>query len=122
MGQGDMMEALLDQLADELQKSASELYKHVMRQYLDQAIRSSNAQFHDNYFIGRLDVKLLPAQERDRGWEIFLLDYKISDLTPLVTIFTENVMQSFSSIFVFMLKLKKIQHSLSLSWALTMSN
>ena len=35
MGQGDMMEALLDQLADELQKSASELYKHVMRQYLD---------------------------------------------------------------------------------------
>lgn len=43
MGQGDMMEYLIDLLADELQKSATELYKHTMRSYLDTAIRSSNA-------------------------------------------------------------------------------
>lgn len=37
------MEYLIDLLADELQKHASELYKHTMRAYLDTAIRSSNA-------------------------------------------------------------------------------
>ena len=116
------MEYLIDLLADELQKHATELYKHTMRNYLDKAITSSNAQFHQPEFIGRLDVKLLPAQMNDRGWETFLLDYKVSDLTPLATIFTEDVMGYYSSIFCFMLKLKKIQHQLSLSWSLTMSN
>ena len=93
-----------------------------MRQYLDSAIRSSNAQYHHPDFIGRLDVKLLPAQDKDRGWETFLLDYKVSDSTPLATIFTDEVMGCYSKIFCFMLKLKKIQHSLSLSWGVTMSN
>ena len=82
-----------------------------MRQYLDQAIRSSNAQFHKQEFINRLDVKLLQAQEKDRGWETFLLDYKVSKpntVSPLPTIFTEEVMTRYKRIFSFMLKLKKI--------------
>ena len=116
------MEYLIDLLADELTKSASDIYKHTMRAYLDTAIRSSNAQFHKQEFISRLDVKLLQASEKDRGWETFLLDYKVSDLTPLSTIFTEEVMNNYNKIFSFMLKLKKIQHSLSLSWGVTMSN
>ena len=122
MGQGDMMEFLIELLADELQKHASELHKHNMRIHLDNAIRSSNAQFHPQEFISRLDVKLLPAQLNDRGWETFLLDYRVSDLTPLATIFTKDVMGCYSKIFCFMLKLKKIQHQLSLSWSITMSN
>ena len=116
------MEYLIDLLADELAKSASDIYKHTMRAYLDTAIRSSNAQFHKPEFINRLDVKLQEYQEKDRGWETFLLEYKVSDLTPLSTIFTEEVMQKYNKIFSFMLKLKKIQHSLSLSWGVTMSN
>ena len=96
-----------------------------MRAYLDTAIRSSNAQFHDQEFISRLDVKLLQPQDKDRGWETFLLDYKVTKpntVSPLSTIFTEEVMNCYSKIFSFMLKLKKIQHSLSLSWGVTMSN
>ena len=46
----------------------------------------------------------------DRGYEVFLLDYKVSDLTPLATVFTEDVMASYANIFRFMLKLKRIQH------------
>jgi len=96
-----------------------------MRAYLETAIRSSNAQFHDQEFISRLDVRLLPPQDKDRGWETFLLDYKVTKpntISPLSTIFTEEVMNCYSKIFSFMLKLKKIQHSLSLSWTVTMSN
>ena len=108
MAQGDLTEYLIDLLADELAKSASEIQKHQMRAYLDSAIRSSNAQFHKPEFINRLDVKLQEFQEKDRGWETFLLEYKVSDLTPLSTIFTEEVMQKYNKIFSFMLKLKKI--------------
>ena len=125
MAQGDLMEYLIDLLADELQKPASEIYKHTMRAYLDTAIRSSNAQFHDQEFVSRLDVSLLPPQDKDRGWETFLLDYKVSKpntVSPLPTIFTEEVMTRYKRIFSFMLKLKKIQHSLSQSWGITMSN
>lgn len=122
MAQGDLMEYLMDLLADELTKPADSIYLHTMRAYLDTAIRSSNAQFHQPEFINRLDVKLLPPSENDRGWETFLLNYKVSDLTPLSTIFTEEVMNNYNKIFSFMLKLKKIQHSLSLSWGITMQN
>ena len=59
MAQGDLMEYLIDLLADELSKSAQDIYKHSMRSFLDTAIRSSNAQFHKQEFISRLDVKLL---------------------------------------------------------------
>ena len=51
MGQGDLMEYLMDLLADELDKPASKTFKHTLRQYLDTAIRSSNAQFHPQEFV-----------------------------------------------------------------------
>jgi gamma-tubulin complex component 3 len=62
MGQGDLMEYLMDLLAEELQNPANQIYKHTLRAYLDTAIRSSNAQFHPPEFVGRLDVKLLECQ------------------------------------------------------------
>ena len=43
MGQGDLMQYLMDLLTDELDKPAKTIYKHSLRQYLDTAIRSSNA-------------------------------------------------------------------------------
>jgi gamma-tubulin complex component 3 len=43
MGQGDLMEYLMDLLTDELDKPAKLIYKHSLRAYLDTAIRSSNA-------------------------------------------------------------------------------
>jgi gamma-tubulin complex component 3 len=59
MGQGDLMEYLMDLLAEELEKPAKQIYKHSLRAFLDNAIRSSNAQFHPQEFINRLDVRLL---------------------------------------------------------------
>jgi len=60
--------------------------------YLEQAVRSSNAQYHGAEFLNRLDIKLLEANAGDRGWEIFQLDYKLNDLSALSTIFSEEVM------------------------------
>jgi len=111
----------MDLLAEELQQTASQLHKHTLRAYLDTAIRSSNAQFHAPEFLDRLDVKLLEYQQGDRGWEVFQLDYRVNDSAPLSTIFTQEVMNDYLKIFSFMWKLKKIQHSLSVAWGLTMA-
>jgi len=55
------MEYLMDLLEEELEKPAIKIFKHNLRAILDSAIRSSNAQYHEPEFIGRLDVKLLEA-------------------------------------------------------------
>lgn len=57
-------------------------------QHLETAVRSSNAQFHDPEFLGRLDIRLLEHSPGEKGWEIFALDYKVDDLSPLATVFT----------------------------------
>jgi len=43
MGQGDLMEHLMDLMSEELDKPAMQIHKHTLRAFLDQAIRSSNA-------------------------------------------------------------------------------
>lgn len=67
------MQQLMDLLADELSNSASQIYKHTLLGYLETAVRSSNAQYHDPEFLNRLDIKLLESTPGDKGWEIFLL-------------------------------------------------
>lgn len=47
MGQGDFMQYLMDLLAEELGEPASKIYRHTLMGYLETAIRSSNAQYHD---------------------------------------------------------------------------
>jgi len=58
--------------------------------------------------VSRLDVDLLEAQSGDRGWEIFQLKYKISDVAPLSTIFSKDVIANYLKIFSFLWKLKKV--------------
>jgi gamma-tubulin complex component 3 len=71
MGQGDFMQYLMDLLAEELGEPATKIYRHTLMGYLEQAIRSSNAQYHGNEFLHRLDINLMEASPGDRGWEIF---------------------------------------------------
>ena len=65
------MQYLMDLLAEELNNSASQIYRHSLLAFLETAVRSSNAQYHDPEFLNRLDVKLLESSPGDRGWEIF---------------------------------------------------
>ena len=58
MGQGDFMQCLMDILAKELSNPASSIYKHTLQGFMDQAVRQSNAQYHDPDFLGRLMINL----------------------------------------------------------------
>lgn len=57
---------------------------HTFRNFLDTAIRTSNAQYDDPIILKILDVKLLLTSGEDCGWDILQLDYATGG--PLETV------------------------------------
>ena len=51
MGQGDFLQYLMDLLADELNNKAANIFRHTLLGYLETAIRSSNAVYHESEFL-----------------------------------------------------------------------
>ena len=47
------MQYLMDLLAEELGEPAAQIYRHTLMGYLETAVRSSNAQYHDQEFLLR---------------------------------------------------------------------
>jgi gamma-tubulin complex component 3 len=90
--------------------------------FLETAIRSSNVVYHDPEFRDRLDIKLLEVSPGEKGWEIFMLDYRVNDSAPLQTVFTSDIMNSYIKIFNFLWRLKKVEHSLINSWRMNMEH
>ena len=52
---------------------------HNLAGILETAIRGTNTQYEPQHILGRLDVKLLEIQPGDTGWDVFSLDYKVSN-------------------------------------------
>ena len=106
MGQGDMMQYLMELLIEELSKPVSHLQKHTLRSKLDTAISSSNAQYHK--FKYNVDVKI-DDSIGDIGWDVFCLQYNIT--LPLNIIFNNKNMQEYQKLFYFFWKIKRLEYS-----------
>ena len=111
LGQGDMMQLLMENLFDELKKPANQIYKHNLQASLDTAIHSSNAKYNDIECLKKLNIKLLKANTGDTGWDIFTLEYNVS--SPLTVIFTQPLLHEYQRLFFFFWKLKRIEYSQS---------
>ena len=61
--------------------------------------------------LPRVDVRLLEASPGDSGWDVFTLDYHVQG--PLSPIFNESAKQVYSSLFVFLWRLKRVDHALT---------
>jgi gamma-tubulin complex component 3 len=72
--------------------------------------------------LNRLDIKLLESSPGEKGWEIFMLDYRVNDSSVLRTIFSEEIMNDYIKFFNFLWRLKKVEHSLSMSFRLNMAH
>lgn len=106
LGQGDFHHYLMELLSETLNENAKNIYKHNLVSVLESAIRASNLQFDDEEFLLRLDVKLLEASPGDTGWDVFTLDYKVE--SPLITIFTGEVMENYLRLFKFLWSIKRV--------------
>lgn len=105
LGQGDMMQYLMELLINELNKNANFIQEHFLRSRLDTAISVSNAQF--DKFRHNVSVKLNQFTTGDNGWDIFMLQYKVS--LPLCVIFNDLNMSDYQRLFVFFWKLKRLE-------------
>jgi gamma-tubulin complex component 3 len=109
LGQGDMMQYLMDLLFPELGKSAIHIFKHNLLSILETAIRASNAQYHDQECLKRLNIKLMDPSAGDTGWDIFILEYNID--IPLNVVFTKPLLKDYQKLFFFFWKLKRLEYS-----------
>ena len=109
LGQGDMMQSLMESLFEELNKPANLIFKHNLQSNLESAIRASNAQYNDPECLKKLYIKLINASVGDIGWDIFCLEYKV-DL-PLSVIFNSKLLKDYQKLFFFFWKIKRIEYS-----------
>jgi gamma-tubulin complex component 3 len=111
LGQGDFHHSLMEQLLEILKENAKRIHKHNLRSILENSIRNSNLQYEDQEFLNHYDIKLLDPNPLDSGWEVFTLDYIFS--SPLTTIFTYSVMETYTKIFKFLWHVKRAQFLLN---------
>ncbi|EDV25710.1 uncharacterized protein TRIADDRAFT_23488, partial [Trichoplax adhaerens] len=114
LGQGDFVIHLMDSLAPDLNKPASNLYVHNLTGVLETAIRATNAQYDDADIIKRLDIRLLEVSPGDTGWDIFSLDYHVDG--PISTVFTAQCMINYLRMFNFLWRLKRMEFVLGETW------
>ena len=108
LGQGDMMQTLIESLFEELDKPANTILKHNLESCLENAIKASNSDIKDPENIKKLNVILLNASQGDIGWDIFCLEYNVQ--LPLKVIFSTKLLKDYLKIFLFFWKIKRIKY------------
>ena len=108
LGQGDMMQTLIESLFEELDKPANDIIKHNLESYLITAIKASNSDIKDAENIKKLNVVILNSTQGDIGWDIFCLEYNVQ--LPLNVIFNNKLLKDYQKIFLFFWKIKRIKY------------
>lgn len=118
LGQGDFINVLMENLKDELDRPAKDLYQHALFSIVAASVRATS-QFDDAEILEHLDVKLVHAIEGDRGWDIFTLQYTVHG--PLSTILELN-MGKYQELFKPLWKAKHTEFVLDNIWKEQMLN
>ena len=104
----------MESLYTELQKPGNTIYKYVLQSVLESAINSTNARYNDKECLNKLNIKLLKALPGDIGWDVFCLEYNI-DLPLNIIISSRNIID-YQKMFIFLIKIKRIEYSQNLEW------
>lgn len=118
LGQGDFINLLMENLKDELNRPAQDLYQHALFSIVAASIRATS-QYDDSEILKHLDVKLVLAIDGDKGWDIFTLQYTVHG--PLSTILELN-MGKYQELFKPLWKAKHTEFVLDNIWKEQMLN
>ncbi|MFS7953789.1 putative gamma-tubulin complex component protein [Helianthus anomalus] len=114
LGQGDFVQYLMEIVGPVLAEPAKTISLIHLSGLVEKAILSSGAQYDDRDILDRIKVKMMPRGVKDRGWDVFHLDYDIR--VPLNTVFTESVMGSYLRVFSFLWKIRRVEHAVLGAW------
>lgn len=118
LGQGDFIGVLMENLKDELDRPAKDLYQHSLFSIVSTSMRATS-QIDENEVLKHLDVKLVHAIDGDKGWDIFTLQYTFNG--PLSTILEPN-MGKYQELFKPLWKAKHVEFILNNIWKEQMLN
>jgi gamma-tubulin complex component 3 len=118
LGQGDFIGMLMENLKDELDRPAKDLYQHALFSIVASSIRATS-QVEEAEVLKHLDVKLVHAIDGDKGWDIFTLQYTVHG--PLATILEPN-MGKYQELFKPLWKAKHVEFVLNNIWKEQMLN
>ncbi|TPX66208.1 hypothetical protein SpCBS45565_g04658 [Spizellomyces sp. 'palustris'] len=114
LGQGDLIQYVVDEIGVALTKPANTLFRHNLASSLETGIRMSNAQYDDPDITSRLDVRMLQSSPGDIGWDVFTLVYQLQ--SPINTVINNTAMHLCKKISNFLWKMKRVEHALSSTW------
>lgn len=128
LGQGDLIQVLMENLSSELSLPAGKQYLHNILPIIDGSIRSSVAHSWPSYIQDQCEVYLPSPKELDsirktnneitNGWDIFELNYRLIPSLNAVFGSQKSILQH-KQIFKFLWRLRRIQILLSATWRLT---
>ncbi|KAJ1973953.1 Microtubule-nucleating Tub4p (gamma-tubulin) complex component [Dimargaris verticillata] len=114
LGQGDFAQCLMTSLDSELSRPATRVHKYNVTAALESAIRSSNAFYDDPVITNQLGFGLDIKTPSDLGWDAFELRYTFP--APISYFFPPATLRPYSRLFVFLWKLKSVEHQLTTLW------
>jgi hypothetical protein len=106
LARGDFHHYLIEQLDQILNEQVKQIHKHTLVSVLENAIRTSNTQNEDLELVSRLSIRLEEFSASKSGWDAFVLKYAIDP--PLNSIFTEQVMATYTKIFKLFWSIKRV--------------
>lgn len=116
LGQGDFVHSLLDCLRSELDKEMSKISEVAVMGAIRSAIHASNAIYDDEGVLDRLCMKKFDTMTNQSGWDVFALDYKLDQSSPLSTVITPMLLLEYQKVFRLLWKLKRAEGRLNETW------
>ena len=75
LGKGDFINVLMENMKDELDRPAKDIYQHDLFSIMAASLRTTTAEVEDPEVLEHLDVRLMFPFHGDLGWDIFTLGY-----------------------------------------------
>ncbi|KAI8325485.1 Spc97/Spc98, partial [Martensiomyces pterosporus] len=112
--QGDFALALMEVLDNQIDRSGKNIMAHDLSAVLSSAVRSSNAQYEPQEYLSAMVLTFGEEGGKQRGWDEVSLMYSLS--APLSYVVPKLVMRQYFEISHFLVKLKRVEHSLHSIW------
>ncbi|XP_053681379.1 gamma-tubulin complex component 3 [Anopheles nili] len=113
LGQGHFADVLMENLKEELDRPAKDIYQQELFSIVAAAVRKSASEQEEPAVLNYLDVHFLSPCEGDTGWDVFCLTYKVEG--PLVTIF-QPVQFTYRALFKQLWNMKRFEFILYGIW------
>ena len=130
LGKGDFVQSLMEHLAPQLARPATQLHRHHLLSLVESAVRSSatsvlegsggggggggnSVEQQHSFLLKSLDVTLSKVPGGS-GWDCFCLDYSVG--APCDVVFSSAAMRSYRQASTFLWRLKRVEHSLTAVW------